>query len=74
MTPGYQTSEFWFGLGTLIATITGVIYGVLPRGPATWVVGSIVVSYIISRGILKKSYEETSDPNVGQPNGCNGKR
>lgn len=71
MKRGIYTSEFWMSLGTLIATVTGVIYGVLPRIPATLVVGFIVVGYVISRGIAKNNYDEdTYDPYDVRRNGC----
>jgi hypothetical protein len=61
MKRGYQTSEFWLTLGSLIATVTGVIYGVLPKTPATIVVGAIVIGYCIGRGIAKQNYDENSN-------------
>ena len=50
---GYQTTEFWITLSTIISTIAGALFTSVPWKVALLVIAIISTGYVISRGLAK---------------------
>ncbi len=51
---GYQTTEFWMTLTTILTSVAGCLFGVLPKYSASMVTAAVVVGYSLSRGLAKQ--------------------
>ena len=57
---GITTSEFWMSLGSLISTVAGVLFGILPIKYAVIVSSLITIGYCLSRGLAKRKPDDNN--------------